>query len=105
MVMGYKIELLNMHTQQYIPRTGMCSSQEQHLVENTSKMLSKGTITKLPLKEANNGFYWSLFLIPKKDEGMRAFINSKSLNKYVVPQQFKTEGIHTLKDLLKEATG
>ena len=32
---------------------------------------------------------------------MRPVINLKSLNEYVVPQHFKMEGIHTLKDLLR----
>ena len=80
----------------------MCSSEEQHLInEKISKMLSKGAIIALPQKEANHGFYSSLHLVPKVDGGMRPVINLKSLNEYVVPQYFKMEGIHTLKDLLR----
>ena len=42
-------------------------------------------------------------IVPKKDGGMRPVINLKSLNEYVVPQHFKMEGIHTLKDLLRRS--
>ena len=64
-------------------------------------MLQKGAITEIPQVEAKQGFYSSLFLVPKKDGGMRPVINLKRLNEYVVPHHFKMEGIHILRDLLK----
>ena len=101
-VTGYRIEFLSPPTQMSSPRVGVCSSEEQRLInEEISKMLSKGAITELPLEEAHYGFYSSLFLVPKKDGGVRPVINLKSLNEYVVPQHFKMEGIHTLKDLVR----
>lgn len=62
----------------------------------SGKMLSKGAITELPPAEGGQCFYSSLFLIPKKEEGMRPVLNLKSLNEYVVPHHLKKEGIHTL---------
>ena len=44
-------------------------------------------------------FYSSLF--SKKNGGMRPVINLKFIIKYIVPQHFKMERIHTLKDLLR----
>ncbi len=100
-VTGYRIKFLSTRTQMSSPRVGVCSSEKQCLInEEISKMVFKGVIIKLTPKEANHGFYSSLFLVPKKDEGMRPVINFKSLSEYVVPQHFKMEGIHTLKDLL-----
>ena len=57
-VTGYKIEFISTPTQQIRPRTGVCSSEEQNLVEEEiRKMLAKGAITILPLEETNEGFY------------------------------------------------
>ena len=52
--------------------------------------------------EFPQGFYSSLFLVPKKDGGKRPVINLKDLNAYVPPYHFKMEGLHTLRDILKE---
>ena len=98
---GFRIEFLQTPTPVTCPRAGVCSSQEQSLIDEITKMLSKGAIIKLPPEEASKGFYSSLFLVPKKDRGMKPVINLKSLNEYVVPQHFKMEGIHTRKDLLR----
>ena len=101
-IQGYRIEFLTEPVQTTRPRVGVSSSQEQSLInEEIQKMLSKGAITELPPEEAGQGFYSNLFLVPKKDGGMRPVINLKSLNEYVVPHHFKMEGIHTLVDLLE----
>ena len=65
-------------------------------------MLSKGqSHAGLPPEKADQGFYFSLFFVQKKDGGMRPVINLESLNEYVVLHHFKMERIHTLRDLLK----
>ena len=48
------------------------------------------------------GFYSNLFLIPKKDGGQHLVINLKVLNRFVQKEHFKMEGIHTVKDLLRQ---
>ena len=91
------LEFYRHPTQVTRPRGGVSLLQEQSLLnEEISKMLSKGAISELPPEEANQRFYSSLFLVPKKDGGTRPVINLKSLNEYVVPHHFKMEGIHTL---------
>ena len=47
-------------------------------------------------------FVSSIFLVPKKDGGHRPIINLKRLNEFVPHHHFKVEGIHVLKDLLKQ---
>ena len=54
------------------------------------------------MAEANRGFHLSPFLVPKKDGGMRPVMNLKCLNKFVGPQHFKMDRLHTLKDLLRK---
>ena len=43
-----------------------------------------------------------LFLVPKKGGGHRPIINLKKLNEFVPHHHFEMEGIHMLKDLLKQ---
>ena len=62
-------------------------------------MVVKGAIS--PVRETpGDGFLSSIFLVPKKDGGLRPIINLKRLNDYVPHRHFKMEGIHMLKDLL-----
>ena len=101
-IQGYKIEFVDNPTQAKQPRVGMSSPTEQALLqEEVGKMLSKRAIVEIPAETAAPRFYSSLFLVPKKDGGMRPVINLKELNTYVAPHHFKMEGLHTLKDLLK----
>ncbi len=50
----------------------------------------------------NEGFISSMFIVPKKDGGNRTVINLKPLNQFLVYEHFKMEGIHMLRDLLKQ---
>ena len=49
-----------------------------------------------------DGYFSSIFLVPKKDGGHRPIINLKKLNGFIPHHHFKMEGIHMLKDLLKQ---
>ena len=62
-------------------------------------MLHKQAITVVPKEQAAKGFHSS---VPKKDGGTRPVINLKMLNTFVETPHFKMEGIHLLKDVLKE---
>ena len=63
--------------------------------------LEKGAISKVILKSPLTGFLSNLFLVPKKDGGKRPVINLKGLNQFVRIENFKMEGLHTLRDLVK----
>ena len=104
-VQGYSIDFMGVPIQETRPRMGISSVSEQSLIqEEIQKMLLKGAIIELSQTEAAQGFFSSLFLVPKKDGGMRPVINLKQLNKFIPPHhfEFKMEGMHTVKDLLKK---
>ena len=64
-------------------------------------MILKGAIS--PVKTGiEDGILSRIFLVPKKDGGHRPIINLKRLNNFVPHHHFKMEGIHMLKDLLKQ---
>ena len=71
------------------PKSGRSPSPRAK--SHSQSMLQKGAISELPKTEATQGFYSSLFLVPKKDGGTRPVINLKSLNEFIVPHHFKME--------------
>ena len=63
-------------------------------------MVKKGAIS--PVVNLQDGFLSTMFLVPKKGGGLRPIINLKKLNEFIPHHLFKMEGIHMLKDLLKQ---
>ena len=77
------------------------SAQESLLVtKEVESMLKMGTIQKTSLKKGK--FLSNLFLVGKKDGGNRPVINLKNLNAFIPYLHFRMEGLHLLKDMLKE---
>ena len=65
-----------------------------------TKLISKGTITQIPLSK--DGYYSRIFLVPKKGGGMRPVIDLSSLNNFVESQHFQMENLSSIKTLLKQ---
>ncbi|KAM4702972.1 uncharacterized protein WCC33_011531 [Rhinophrynus dorsalis] len=61
-------------------------------------LLRKGAIRQAPAGPA--GFISNIFLVGKKNSGLRPVINLRALNECVLYRHFKMEGIHILRDLL-----
>ena len=100
MVKGYQIDFLSSPFQSRKPHPQQYSSEQMELIATEVKeLLQKGAVS--PVTPQGEGFYSSLFLVPKKDGGQRPVINLKALNKFVRTEHFKMEGIHTLKDIIK----
>ena len=101
-IQGYQIEWLASPCQGHHPASPHFSKEETESLETeVGKMISKGAITPVE-SGTENGFVSSIFLVPKKDGGHRPIINLKRLNYFVPHHHFKMEGIHMLKDLLKQ---
>ena len=77
------------------------STQESELInQKVETMLGKVTIH--PVHSKDSQFLSNLFLILEKDGENRPVINLKALNSFITYSQFKMEGLHLLKDLLRE---
>ncbi|XP_070550151.1 uncharacterized protein [Ptychodera flava] len=63
-------------------------------------MLKKGAIETTFSQEGD--FQSQIFIVPKKDGSYRPVINLKLLNQFIPYKHFKMEGLHMLKDLLRE---
>ena len=99
-VAGFQIKFTSRPLQSRRPHPSQFSLVQQELVQNEiAKLCSKGAVTELTAIPVG-GFLSTLFLVPKKDGGVRPVVNLKSLNTFVEVPHFKMEGIHTLKSLL-----
>ena len=61
------------------------TSEQMLLAKEVAKLLTKGAVTEVPLERRPLCFYSSLFLVPKKDGGMRPVINLRGLNTCIPP--------------------
>ena len=86
-----------------ISRGNSISPQEIHNMNmEVQKMLNKHAIQMVPPQQTNKGFHSQLFVVPKKDGGLRPIINLKRLNSFAAPVHLKIRGKYMLKDLLRE---
>ena len=76
--------------------------QMKLLCEEVSSLLGKGAVVTVEPAASEEGFYSTLFLVPKTEGRMRPVINLKALNFWVHPQHFKMEGIHTLWEIVAQ---
>ena len=101
-IQGYQIEWLARPCQRHQPACPHFSKEETESLETEiGQMVLKGAITPVETGMEND-FVSSIFLVPKKDGGHRPIINLKRLNEFIPHHHFKMEGIHMLKDLLKQ---
>jgi len=98
---GYEIPFTKTPYQGKLPFPKKLNQEEEALVEEElTSMLQKGAIRET--QHVKSQFLSNLFLVKKKGGGNRPVINLKSLNTFIPYQHFKMEGLHMLKDLLKE---
>ena len=62
-------------------------------------MVTKGAI--VPVAPCDEQFLSQMFLIPKKDGSSRLVVNLRGLKKFITHNEFKMEGAHLLRDLLR----
>ena len=99
-VQGYPLELVSEPHQVRRPQPPHYNQhQNKVILKEIQKLLQKGAVMQVEPQE--EGFYSTLFLVPKKDGGQRPVINLKALNGFIHTCHFKMEGIHTLKELIK----
>ena len=81
----------------------MTTSKTQELLIDWEiiEMLDKGAIKKGEYQFPDQ-FLSNILLVKDKDGGNRPFIKLKSLNKFILYNHFKMEGLHCLKYLLEK---
>ena len=102
-IQGYTIEFVSQPSQCQAPKELVFTQEEaKNLTVEVEKMIQKQAVARVPLEQSAKGFHSQLFSVPKKDGGTRPIINLKRLNSHVETVHFKMEGIHMLKDILKQ---
>ena len=101
-IQGYQLELLStptQHLQLTFPR--LTRVDQKVLDQEVQELLDKQAVHQISASDTA-GFISSLFVVPKKDGGNRPVVNLKPLNQFLVYEHFKMEGIHMLRDLLRQ---
>ena len=100
-IQGYQIDWTSHPHQAHEPACHHFSKDETESLESEIQtMLEKGAIP--PVENHRDGFLSTIFIVPKKDGGHRPIINLKRVNQFIPHHHFKMEGIHMLKDLLRQ---
>ena len=101
-IQGYMIDFVSQPHQPSVPQPPQFSVEHTQLISmEITELLQKNAIEEVT-PHLQPGFYSNFFLVPKKDGGQRPVINLKALNRFVQKEHFKMEGIHTVKDLLRQ---
>ena len=79
----------------FVPKNGL---QESVILEEINTLLGKHVIESVPRNEINQGFYSTIFVVPKRQGGLRPILNLRPLNQMIIPKHFKME---TLRSILK----
>ena len=99
-VSGYRLEFTSEPQQSHRPVTVQSGHKAAVISEEIGKMLEKGAILEVK-GTMTDGFFSSLFLVPKKEGQMRTVLNLKPLNRFIYHMHFKMEGMHIARDLLQ----
>ena len=85
---------------QGIKRTFLSNTKQKEILrKEILTLLEKEAIVEVPKRSQNQGFYSTLFMVPKKNsEKLRPVINLKPLNQFLVKKTFK---IDHLKGIIK----
>ena len=100
-IQGHALELISTPTQGGTPREYQLSQLlDNKLATEILTLLEKKAISKIP-PPLGRGFLSRMFVVPKKDGNVRPIIDLRDLNKFMIQEHFKMEGIYLIKDLLR----
>jgi hypothetical protein len=80
------------------------STEQSHLIDQAIQdLLAKAAIEKVSAQQVQQtpGFYSSMFVIPKKNSGVRSVFNLKKLNQYLEAPHFKMETIREVSQMIR----
>ena len=91
-VADYHLELTEAPTQARVPQQMKCSQESKSQIDSElQELLSKGAVVETQVSLGN--FVSQIFLVEKKDGGLRPVINLKGLDQFVKAEHFKIEGL------------
>jgi ribonuclease HI len=99
---GYKLEFQEIPNFNGIRKTVVPKEKLHFLLQEVEELLQKQAVEEVPQTEINQGFYSTLFLVPKKTGDLRPVINLKPLNKYLRKQHFKMDSLKTVLNLVQK---
>ena len=99
-VTSYRIEFLQKPYQhRKPPQIAFTKKEKECMQAEIQSMLDKQAFSEI--RGNPQGFFFQMFLVPKKNGRQRPVITLKRLNQSVKTEHFKMEGIHMLKNLLR----
>ena len=102
-VLSHKLELVETPVQMKAPEEPHLSpEQESCMNDELSKLVQKDAISQVLNPKPSESFISRMFLVPKKDGSQRPIVDLRDLNKFIVWEHFKMEGIHLVKHLLQK---
>lgn len=99
-VQGVSLDWTSYPVQEKIPHPPKLNSeQEKILQEEITSLVQKEAVVRVAPNQ--NQFISNMFTVPKKDGGYRPIINLKPLNRFLLYQHFKMEGLFMVQDLIE----
>ena len=99
--------ILHVQVSPFSPRplwpADQCHLHSQHILPSRTWLSQYAPTSQMGRKKARmiDGFFFRLFLVPKKEGQMRPVLNLKLLNQFIYHRHFKMEGMHIVRDLLQ----
>ena len=97
---GYKLEFEEFPPFLGIKHTKVPHNQEIVIEKEIKELLNKNAVEIVHPSRVHEGFYSTLFLVPKKNGEMRPVINLRPLNCYLRKQHFKMEHMSKVLNLV-----
>ena len=102
-VLGHKLELVETPVRMKAPEEPHLSPEQENCMNSElSKLVQKDAISQVLNPNPSESFISRMFLVPKKDGSQRPIVDLRDLNKFIVWEHFKMEGIHLVKHLLQK---
>ena len=101
LVTGLRVEWLKRPSYSIVSRGPKFNADECRLIDlELTQLLTKQVVTQVTQSEPQ--FLGHIFLVPKKDGGMRPVYNMKPLNGFIEYHHFKMETLAMVKTVLQE---
>lgn len=98
---GYKLEFEKIPAFMGVRHTVVPQKDIPIISKEISSLIEKDAVEMVPLNQQNQGFYSTLFLVPKKNGELRPVINLRPLNRYLVKKHFKMDTLSKIINLVK----